>query len=123
MALSTQIDFFSVWEHRFIVEEFIEGDSLHSWLAKNYPFLYDDDVESYKEKIIFIIKQLTDIVTNIHKKGIVMGDLQPNNIIINEEFKVTLIDFETASSIHETPSVGLAVPTFSHSRYNYKQRT
>lgn len=108
------IDYFKVWEHQFMVEEFIEGDNLHSWLAKNYPFLKDEDTTIYTTNIESILKKLEDIITLMHKNNIVMGDLQPYNIIVDEKLNVTLIDFETASYANEKPSVGLGVPSFSN---------
>lgn len=108
------VEKFQAWEHHFIVEEYIEGNTLHSWIAKNFPFLTYEKADEYKKKGYRIIKKLICIVENMHEKSIVMGDLQPNNIIIGENEEVHLIDFETASSVTEDPLVGLAVPTFSN---------
>lgn len=32
------IDFFKAWENYFLVEQFVEGGQLTSWISKNYPF-------------------------------------------------------------------------------------
>lgn len=91
------LDYFKAWEHSFLVEEYIEGLNLTQWVAMNYPFHSNEDVESYSKDIIQIIQNLKQIIVSIHDKNIGMGDLQPSNIIINENLDVTLIDFEAAN--------------------------
>ncbi|PTL24490.1 class III lanthionine synthetase LanKC [Shouchella clausii] len=107
------IDRFQAWEHHFMVEEYVEGINLHSWIGKHYPFMNSADINHHKEKITFILKQLVDIMKNIHLKGLSMGDLQPANIIISDDLNVTLIDFETAapSDLNEQP--GMQTMAFS----------
>ncbi|MBS3678770.1 class III lanthionine synthetase LanKC [Ornithinibacillus massiliensis] len=90
------LDYFTYWEHSYLVEEYVEGISLEHWTAANYPYTANSDVITYKGDIINIISNLVDIVDNMHKEGIGMGDLQPANIIVSQDLKVTLIDFETA---------------------------
>lgn len=110
------IDKFNVWEHQYLVEEFIDGETLHSWIAKYFPF-HDPEIytnKKYKQDIIKILDQLINIISNMHKNGIVMGDIQPNNILISDNLIVTLIDFETASNVTSNPDIGLEVPTFSN---------
>lgn len=110
------IDKFNVWEHQYLIEEFVDGITLHSWIAKHYPF-HDFDIASnskYKQDIIKILDQLINIVSNMHEKGIVMGDIQPNNILIDNDLGVNLIDFETASNVSSIPDIGLEVPSFSN---------
>ncbi|REH99713.1 hypothetical protein DOS78_11545 [Staphylococcus felis] len=107
------IDYFKEWEHEFLVEEYAEGDTLHSWVAKNFPFISNND-NFYRSKLHVIMQELIDIVNKMHENGVVMGDLQPHNIFIDELLKIKLIDFETASNVTDEISVGLAVPAFSH---------
>lgn len=109
------IDYFQAWEHRFIVEEYINGVDLHTWISRNYPFFLDSDKQAYQSKIHTILNQLISIVNRMHDKEIAMGDLQPANIIIEENLNVNLIDFETATNVNEKASVGMATPAFSSS--------
>ncbi|MEC2524925.1 class III lanthionine synthetase LanKC, partial [Bacillus thuringiensis] len=106
-----KISSFRAWEHYFIEEEYIEGDSLSEWLVKNYPFSSNIKNESYTESCINIINQLIESIHELHRNDIGMGDLQPANIIITAEEKIRLIDFETASSISDSLS-GLMTPGF-----------
>lgn len=115
------LDYFKFWEHEFIVEEYIEGETLHRWIAKNFPFLKYEDKTIYEENVISIIDQLIETINRMHKKGIVMGDLQPNNILVTDNLNIKLIDFETATQINDTPSIGLAVPTFSNTQVKSNQ--
>lgn len=107
------IECFSEWEHDFLVEEYAEGETLHSWTAKNFPFCLKDDT-SYKHNLHIVFRNLIKVIEEIHNKGIVMGDFQPHNIFIDKNLNVKLIDFETASDIEDAVDIGLAVPTFSH---------
>ncbi|PTI73274.1 serine/threonine protein kinase, partial [Staphylococcus succinus] len=90
-------DHFIEWEHIFIVEEYIEGTTLNEWLLNNYPFYSNKENNKYKDNAIYILEQLYEALNEIHAENISIGDLSPNNIIITSDYKVRLIDFETAN--------------------------
>ncbi|ELJ9287062.1 class III lanthionine synthetase LanKC [Staphylococcus pseudintermedius] len=106
-------DHFQAWEHTFIVEEYIEGNSLTTWLATEYPFYSKKNKDIYIKNSIFILEQLIEALNELHNNNIGLGDLQPSNIIINEKLQVRLIDFETASNKNNTTHSGLMTPGFS----------
>ncbi|MEK4905621.1 class III lanthionine synthetase LanKC [Niallia sp. FSL M8-0099] len=116
-----KISSFRAWEHYFIEEEYIEGDSLSEWLVKNYPFSSTLKNESYTEACINIINQLIEAIHEIHEHNVGMGDLQPANVIVTPEEKVRLIDFETASTTNDSLS-GLMTPGYiGHQEMNKEQ--
>ena len=98
---------FQEWEHVFLVEEYISGISLDTWLATNYPFSTRQNTSEYCENVISILKQLKEALDSIHGRGIGMGDLQPANVIIIPENKIKLIDFEAASHVDDLKHSGL----------------
>ncbi|RVT56530.1 class III lanthionine synthetase LanKC [Niallia taxi] len=106
-----KISSFCAWEHYFIEEEYIEGDSLSEWIVKNYPFSSTQKNESYTSSCINIINQLIEAIEEIHINNVGMGDLQPANVIITPNEQVRLIDFETASTTNDSLS-GLMTPGF-----------
>lgn len=99
------------WEHFFIEEEYIEGESLSDRLVRNYPFGSTLKNEAYIDSCINIINQLIEAIQEIHRENVGMGDLQPANVIITPDEQVRLIDFETASTTTDTLS-GLMTPGF-----------
>ncbi|TBU18226.1 protein kinase [Hamiltosporidium tvaerminnensis] len=44
-------------------------------------------------QIAAILKQLIDVLTFIHNKGIIYNDLKGNNILINEDLEIKIFDF------------------------------
>lgn len=98
---------FQEWEHVFLVEEYIRGISLDTWLATSYPFATQQNSSNYCRNVISIIKQLKEALNSIHGRGIGMGDLQPANVIITPENKIKLIDFEAASHAGDLKHSGL----------------
>ncbi|MFK3936862.1 class III lanthionine synthetase LanKC [Alkalihalobacillus sp. NPDC078783] len=107
------IDYFKSWEHHFIVEEFIEGDNLHTWITKNYPFMKTASINEYGSKIKVILTKIVEIIEEMHKRNVAMGDLQPANIIVSNHLDVTLIDFETAKHVDSKEKPGMRTTGFS----------
>lgn len=111
------IDFFKAWENYFLVEEFVEGGQLTTWISKNYPFSYDSsNTYKYLDSAKKIIKNIINGLSEIHKQGIGFGDLQPSNILISKELDVKFIDFETSSNLLENLKPSLMTPGFVDGR-------
>jgi tRNA A-37 threonylcarbamoyl transferase component Bud32 len=109
-------DYRVVWEHEFLVQEFLPGESLFSWLALHYPLVRadptEDGIAAYTARAASVADQIERIVTEIHDRGMVIGDLHPNNIMVDDDDRVGLIDLETAHGADATESGGLAFPGF-----------
>jgi serine/threonine protein kinase len=70
----------------YMVMEWLDGISLAAWM-KNEP-----DLERRKSACA----QLCDAISTVHAKGIIHGDLKPDNALIIEDDKLKLIDFGIA---------------------------
>lgn len=117
------IDYFQVWENKFMVEEYVEGIDLTHWISATYPFYESQDVRGYSEKIKIIISRLISIVVEMHKKGVGMGDLQPSNIMLNENLDLTIIDFEAANKLDCSDKPAMITIGFAdNNNENYEQR-
>lgn len=96
------LDFFTEWEHRFLVEEHFDGIPLRRYRARNDVNLlpFDGDparAENYCGKIARIFAALIDTISQIHRRGVVIADLSPSNILVNPDtLEVRIIDFEGA---------------------------
>jgi serine/threonine-protein kinase len=73
----------TVLDHACIVMDYIDGQSLDTWLTLNQP--------DNKEKINLFIN-LLNAVGYLHNLQIYHGDLKPHNIIINDQGHLVLID-------------------------------
>ncbi|WP_445361473.1 class III lanthionine synthetase LanKC [Microbulbifer sp. EKSA005] len=96
------LDWFVEWEHSFLVEELISGIPLRKYRASSECTLvpFKDTLasaERFKGEFIWIGKSCINAVLAAHKRGIVIGDISPNNIMIDKEKKsVKFIDFDGA---------------------------
>lgn len=117
------LDYFKVWKHTFLVEEIAEGIPLATWLIKNYPFKQSNgsEVDLYLENIIIIMDKLKDIISKMHKNGIAMCDLQPQNIIVDTRLNIKLIDFESSRDI-DCESVPVLITRGFYSPKNKKAK-
>lgn len=105
---------FTSWRHHFLVEEYIEGQSLEELLPTEFPFILGDDEKKnkYKVKIKKVLQQLKQIVKEIHNHGIAIGDLSLSNILITKDNTVRLIDLESAGLVSQKYIPGLTTAGF-----------
>ncbi len=108
------LDYFSVWENKFLVLEFAEGVSLYSWVSAHYPFSKNADTNNYFDKVIKIVENLKNIIIQMHQNGIAMCDLQHQNILIGENMKIKIIDFETAEAVTNESIPSMATRGFAN---------
>lgn len=116
-ATPRPIDLFQEWEHLFLVEEYIEGVNIREVLltanplAKVKPSL--KDTKAYYEIFTKIFLSLSKTLEIVHKRGIILGDLSANNLIINpQSYTVRLIDLEGAFRLGIDKPTYLLTPGF-----------
>lgn len=105
------IECFTEWEHTFLVEERIDGQTLDVYWAQEDVILapyvrWPGTIERFVEKFIPIARELIDVVEAVHGRGVILGDLSPRNVLIDPlSLKLTLIDFESAALGDDDPEV------------------
>tara|TARA_B110000444_G_scaffold260103_2_gene305938 strand:- start:1122 stop:1907 length:786 start_codon:yes stop_codon:yes gene_type:complete len=90
--ISRLIDFFLLDNKYYMVLDYY---SLNLMDFK-YRFFYS---ACYKERLVYIISKLIDIMRDIHNRGIVHRDLKPPNICLNKNLEPFIIDFGMAKKI------------------------
>ncbi|MGW3668618.1 class III lanthionine synthetase LanKC [Streptomyces sp. NPDC005141] len=104
----------TVWEHRFLVQEFVEGQSLSQWLTARYPLIHpgadDTVVAEYTRDAVAIVERIERILHAMHARGVAFGDLHPRNLIMRPGGDICFIDFELASPVDDfvRPALGTA---------------
>ena len=78
--------------HLFLVEEYVDGPTLNSWVAQNYPFSKNDGAEDYVRSATALSRSLKQAVEEVHARGYALVDLQPMNIIVEEGLSPRIID-------------------------------
>jgi len=94
---------FDVGNHNgtpFLVSELLEGETLHSRLAKG---------ALSPRKAVEIGAQMAQGLAAAHDKGVVHRDLKPDNVFISREGRVKILDFGIAKL---NPKSGTDGPTF-----------
>jgi tRNA A-37 threonylcarbamoyl transferase component Bud32 len=94
------IDAFYEWQHYFLVLEKIDGKSL-AYVERKYLFeIQHGDifaVQKYCAWYLKILENIVKAVDAIHKSQVVIGDIAPQNILLNSDsLGIKLIDFEGA---------------------------
>ncbi|MEW2379190.1 class III lanthionine synthetase LanKC [Micromonospora sp. NPDC047812] len=112
-------DEFALGEHRFLALEFIEGRALNKVLVDRYPLIdadaTDADRADYTRWALDVHRQVEEVVTAIHDRGLVYGDLHLFNVMVRPDDRIALVDFEVAAPIdgHRRPGLrnqGFAAP-------------
>ncbi|MGN9768506.1 class III lanthionine synthetase LanKC [Micromonospora sp. SD12] len=112
-------DEFTLGEHRFLALEFIEGRALNKVLVDRYPLIdadaTDADRAEYTRWALDVHRQVEEVVTAIHDRGLVYGDLHLFNVMVRPDDRIALVDFEVTAPIdgHRRPGLrnqGFAAP-------------
>jgi serine/threonine protein kinase len=91
----------------YIAMEYIDGHSLESLLQKNKKFSLDE--------IIQLFNQIGAALDYAHQKGIVHRDIKPANILVDQNNKVSIVDFgiaRTASSTMTQTGMFMGTPRY-----------
>jgi tRNA A-37 threonylcarbamoyl transferase component Bud32 len=111
------VAYFEDWEHSFLVEEYLRGDTLRRWLGRRYPWLRTratcDDVAKFLGEIVDVFTRLAHAVEAMHGAGVTVGDLSFHNIIVGLDGGVRLIDLEAGVEHGIDAPVDMHTPGFA----------
>lgn len=91
------VDSFYDSDHFFLIEEYIEGQTLFSYVLHHNAFLKmesSESVRSYMRTIIDVISKLFDFILYLREKGYEMRDLTLDNIMITQKGEIKVVDME-----------------------------
>ncbi|MBR7834536.1 class III lanthionine synthetase LanKC [Actinospica durhamensis] len=95
----------TVWEHTYLVEEYIEGRTLLEEMVERHPVAGRDcgpeALRSYARWAESVAASLRRALDAIHGRGVCFRDVHPSNIIVRPDGSVALVDFEYASTIDD----------------------
>ncbi|CAM5552917.1 class III lanthionine synthetase LanKC [Streptomyces atroolivaceus] len=102
----------TVWEHHFLIEEHIEGNTLLEEIVARFALVRGadsaDELAPYVAWTEAVTDQLSRALEAIHARGLRFGDLHPSNIIVRPDGRIVLVDFEYATALddEDTPLAG-----------------
>ncbi|MFC3985338.1 class III lanthionine synthetase LanKC [Streptosporangium jomthongense] len=119
-AVPELLDYFTLGEHHFLVQEFVDGNPLQRHLVKRYPLTRavrdEEAVAGYTAWALEMLPKVRQAVRALHERGVVFGDLHPNNILLTEEGRLVLIDYEVATLAEDNARASLGHPAFGAPR-------
>ncbi|WP_422647435.1 class III lanthionine synthetase LanKC [Actinoalloteichus caeruleus] len=109
------VERFDHWEHAYLATELVPGRPLSRWLMANNPAIrVDQPAEAftdYYRRCGLILDQLRDQLDRLHELGYVFVDVSPRNVLVDDEDRVRLVDFESTQRRDATIQP-LATPGF-----------
>ncbi|MFF2726539.1 class III lanthionine synthetase LanKC [Streptomyces sp. NPDC058008] len=102
----------TVWEHHFLIEEHIEGNTLLEEIVARFALVRGadsaDELAPYVAWAESVAGALSRALDAIHARGLRFGDLHPSNIIVRPDGRIALVDFEYATALDDadTPLAG-----------------
>ncbi|MFD0684701.1 class III lanthionine synthetase LanKC [Actinomadura fibrosa] len=107
---------FTLGEHHFLVQEFVEGRTLNTFFAERHPMLDPEPepgkVAAYTAWALRVYEGVERVLGAVHERGVVFNDLHMFNIMIRPDDSAALIDFETAAPAADNGRQTLANPAF-----------
>ncbi len=111
------LDHFVLGEHHFLVEEFVEGQTLNSLFVDQYPLVLPQTdamhTGGYTSWALDMVDEVEQAVAAVHERGVIIGDLHSDNMLVRPDGHVVLIDFEGAADAAESGRQRLAAPGFA----------
>ena len=102
--------------HRFLALDLVDGDNLNSAVVARCPAIRANataaDYLEYRQWALDVAAQTQLALERVHAKGFVHGDVHPGNVLVTEQGRVVLLDFEMSQPINEAGRVLIGAPGF-----------
>ncbi|GKQ39448.1 class III lanthionine synthetase LanKC [Streptomyces sp. A012304] len=109
-------DYHALGGHEFLAMEHVPGISLQKWITINYLHLREageGTTKDYLTSVGHILGQIEETLTAVHDRGYSFNDLQPSNVMIDDDLNVSLIDFEAVQPRNYAGPRALGTPGFA----------
>ncbi|SFC16982.1 class III lanthionine synthetase LanKC [Streptomyces aidingensis] len=107
----------TMWEHHYLVEEYIEGEPLLHAAITRTPLVRRDcteqDLAAYGGWVREVTERVGRALDRVHGRGLAFGDLHPGNIILRPDGSVVLVDFEYAAEVSDSAAPRAAAAGFT----------
>lgn len=104
------------WEHHFLVREFVAGETLSHHMVRRNPMLHvgatADEIAGYTAWALDILDQVERALGELHRRGVVFGDLHPGNIIVRDDDTIAFVDFELVADASTAGRSALGAPGY-----------
>src|SRR5579859_471151 len=111
------VELFHHWEHSFLVTELVPGTSFYRWMVVNHPALRvgADAAEfaGYYRRALALLDQLDAQLHRLHELNYVFIDLSPSNVLVDDDDRVRLVDFEAVQPIDNVRRF-MGTPGYQH---------
>lgn len=111
------LDYVALGGHHFLVLEFVDSGPLQRLVVNRYPLTHPDpspdEMAAYATWAVAMYAGVGRAVRALHERGVVFGDLHPDNVLIAENDRMVLIDYEVATLAEEKARSALAHPAYS----------
>lgn len=105
-----------VGEHHFLAMSHLPGVPLGRWLALHYPLsrhdVDADVIAEYTQRALRVLDRIEELIQRLHDRGVVFGDLHDRNILIDDDDRISLVDFELAFDESQPCRPALGAPGF-----------
>jgi tRNA A-37 threonylcarbamoyl transferase component Bud32 len=92
------LDRFSAWRNEYMAISALPGVPLVRWLARHNPLTQRDitkvDRGRYVDRALGVLSRVERLLADVHRRGLVYGDLNDRNILVDDDDSVSLVDFE-----------------------------
>ena len=114
------LDWFTLGDHQFLVQEFVDGNPLQRMMVQRYPLTRADcsaeTIAAYTSWAWEMVDKVAAAIGLLHGRGVVFGDLHPDNILVTADGRVVLIDFEVSALAADAARSALAHPGYGAPR-------
>lgn len=111
------VEMFHHWEHTYLVTELVPGDSLYRWMVVNNPAIGNETnpaaFAEYHRRALALLDQLDAQLRRLHELGYVFMDLSPTNVLVDDEDRVRLIDWEAVQPVDDVRRI-MGTPGYLH---------
>ncbi|GAB7046945.1 class III lanthionine synthetase LanKC [Catenuloplanes indicus] len=113
-------DEFRLGDHYFLALDLIEGEPLNKALVRRYPLTRPDatgdGLREFTNWALDVHAQVERVIREIHRHGVVYGDLHLFNVMVRPDDRITLLDFEAARDVAEDARPALRNQAFAAPR-------